>query len=282
MGQLPEQTQANLSTLSGLRQQLESNATALRGEQDRLTMIERQIDGVTKGTSDFVVFPQTQATTAVQPPETRVMMLQRQLAEARMAYTDKHPEVLLLEEQLKQARADAAAEKTRPQSDRVAQLSLDPSYRQLVSDRTNAQLRVRELQSADTGLRRQINQYQARVEAAPMVEQQLSSLQRDYDLEKTQYNDLANKLHAATIAESVERNRRGEQFTVLEGATYPFAPTSPIAWRVMLIALAAGLCLGGALTFAREYLDRSVHDVHDLKDEFELPVLGEVAHIHAS
>lgn len=282
MGQLPEQTQANLQTLSGLRQQLEANATALRGEQDRLTVIEHQIDGVTKGSSDVLMLgPSAQAVTAVQPPETRVLMLERQLAEARMEYTDKHPEVLMLEEQLKAARADAAAEKTRPQSDRVAQLSLDPAYRQLMNDRTNSQLRVRELQAADTGLRRQINQYQARVEAAPMVEQQLLSLQRDYDLEKTQYNDLANKLHAATIAESVERNRRGEQFTVLEGATYPSAPTTPIPWRVMLIALAAGLCLGGGLTFAREYLDRSVHDVHDLKDEFELPVLGEVAHIHA-
>ena len=282
MGQLPEQTQANLQTLSGLRQQLESNATALRGEQDRLTMIERQIEGVTKGSSDFVVLPQSPGTASVQPPETRVMMLERELADARIAYTDKHPEVIMLEDELKTARADAAAEKSRPTSDRVAQLQLDPAYRQLTSDRANSQLRVRELQNADSGLRRQINAYQARVEAAPMVEQQLSSLQRDYDLEKSQYNDLANKLHAATIAESVERNRRGEQFTVLEGATYPTAPTTPIPWRVMLIALAAGVCLGGALTFAREYLDRSVHDVHDLKDEFELPVLGEVAHIQAS
>ncbi|HEX4347664.1 MAG TPA: Wzz/FepE/Etk N-terminal domain-containing protein [Vicinamibacterales bacterium] len=280
MGQLPEQTQANLQTLSGLRQQLESNATALRGEQDRLTMVERQIDGMTKGTPEFAGLPPSQATTTLQP-DARVMMLERQLAEARLNYTDVHPEVLMLKDQLTAARADAAAEKARPASDRVAQLQMDPAYRQLSTDRANSQLRVRELQAADTGLRRQINTYQARVEAAPMVEQQLAPLERDYELEKTQYNDLAGKLHAATIAESVERNRRGEQFTVLEGATYPTAPTTPIPWRVMLIALAAGLSLGAALTFAREYLDRSVHDLHDLKDEFELPVLGEVAHIQA-
>jgi capsular polysaccharide biosynthesis protein len=47
----------------------------------------------------------------------------------------------------------------------------------------------------------------------------------------------------------------------------------------MLIAILSGVCLGGALTLGREYLDRSVHDVHELKDEFELPVLGEVARI---
>jgi capsular polysaccharide biosynthesis protein len=47
----------------------------------------------------------------------------------------------------------------------------------------------------------------------------------------------------------------------------------------MLIAIVAGICLGGASTFAREYLDRSVHDVRELKDEFDLPVLGEIVRI---
>ena len=46
MGSLPEQTDANLSMASGLRQQLESTAIALRGEQDRLTMIERQLEAM--------------------------------------------------------------------------------------------------------------------------------------------------------------------------------------------------------------------------------------------
>ena len=49
MGALPEQTAANLSTLSGLRQQLESNATTLRGEIDRLSMVERELQALKVG-----------------------------------------------------------------------------------------------------------------------------------------------------------------------------------------------------------------------------------------
>ena len=49
MGRLPEQTGANLQTLNGLRQQLESTNTALRGEQDRLSMIERQLEAMRQG-----------------------------------------------------------------------------------------------------------------------------------------------------------------------------------------------------------------------------------------
>ena len=280
MGQLPEQTQANLSTLSGLRQQLESNATALRGEQDRLTMIERQIDGLRRGTEDVVFVPGVNGTSAqAQTAESRVLVLQRELAEARAMYTDRHPEVQRLDEELRSARQDAEAERQRPESDRLGQLNLDPAYRQLTADREMSRLRIRDLQRADNDLRRQIGTYQSRVEAAPRVEQQLASVQRDYDLERQQYSELSSKLRAATIAESVERNRSGEQFTVLYPATRPAEPTKPVPWRVMLIAIVAGMCVGAGATLGREYLDRSVHDVRDLRDEFQVPVLGEITRI---
>ena len=281
MGQLPEQTQANLQTLSGLRQQLEAQATALRGEQDRLSYVERQIEGMQKGSTDILIVPRPGGEPAqlAQTPETRVMVLERQLADARATYTEKHPEVQGLLKELADARRDAAAEQKKPAEERNARLRTDPAYRQLIADREMSRMRIRELERAESDVRRQIGVYQARVEHAPMVEQQLASVQRDFDLEKVQYSDLSGKLHAATIAENVERNRRGEQFTVLYSASWPTDPVKPIPLRVMLVSVLAGICLGGALTLGREYLDRSVHDVRDLKEELELPVLGEVARI---
>jgi succinoglycan biosynthesis transport protein ExoP len=276
MGQLPEQTAANLQTLTGLRQQLEANATALRSEQDRLTIIERQIELMQQGSSAATA---ARANDAQAPPEVRAAMLERQLADARAMYTDKHPEVQRLQDDLAEARKEAAARQARPVADRVAGLQTDPTYRQLTTDRDTSRLRIRELQRAGTDTQRQIVQYQARVEAAPMVEQKLATVQRDYELEREQYKDLSAKLHGATIAENVERNRGGEQFAVLYPASFPLDPVRPIPLRVMLISLLAGVCLGGALTLGREYFDRSVHDVRELKDEIKLPVLGQIAHI---
>ena len=236
-------------------------------------MIERQIDGLKQGNADVLFVPR--GSDAALPPESRLLTLQRELATARAVYTDKHPEVQRLEEEIANARKDVLAERQRPEADRLAQLQLDPAYRQLSADREMSRLRIRELQRAGTDAQRQIGVYQARVEAAPMVEQQLATLQRDFDLEKQQYSDLSAKLHASTIAENVERNRSGEQFMILYPASYPNEPTKPVPWRVMLISIAAGVFLGGAMTLGREYLDRSVHDVRELKDEFEVPVLGE-------
>jgi succinoglycan biosynthesis transport protein ExoP len=279
MGRLPEQTQANLQTLNGLRQQLQTNAMALRGEQDRLSMVERQIDALKRGSEDVLLMPR--GNDAALPPETRVITLQRELAAAQTTYTDKHPEVQRLKDDLAAARRAAATDRAKPEADRLAQLQIDPTYRQLVADREMGRMRVRELERASADGQRQIAMYQNRVEAAPMVEQQLASVQRDYDLAKQQYNDLSSKLHSSMIAESVERNRSGEQFTVLYPASLPTEPTKPIPFRVMLVSILGGICLGCALSLGREYLDRSVHDVRDLKDEFEVPILGEVARIES-
>jgi polysaccharide biosynthesis transport protein len=281
MGRLPEQTNANLQTLSGLRSQMESNSTAVRGEQDRLSMIERQIDGLKQGLSDVIVMshPGSPTHEVSMAPEARVVALERELATARLSYTDKHPEVLRLQDELATARKEAAANRERPESDRTQQLQTDPSYRQLLADREMSRLRIRELQRADTDIRRQITVYQERVEAAPSVEQQLLSVNRDYDLEKKQYGELTEKLHNATVAESIERNHRGEQFTVLYAAPYPNDPVKPVPLRVMLLSIVGGICVGAVLMLGREYLDRSVHDLRELREELDLPVLGEVGRI---
>jgi uncharacterized protein involved in exopolysaccharide biosynthesis len=266
---------ANLQTLSGLRQQLEANSTTLHSEQDRLTVIERQLEDMRRGSPTAMIIGGTDVAVA---PESRVLVLQRELAAARSTYTDKHPEVQRLQEELASAQ-QAAGSGGRPSPERMSQLELDPAYRRLMGERETALLRVREAQRSAADASRQIGTYQARVEAAPRVEQQLASVQRDYDLEKQQYSALSAKLQASTISENVERNRSGEQFSVLYGASFPTEPTKPVPLRVMLISILGGICLGAALTLGREYFDRSIHDVRQLKDEFDVPVLGEVTRI---
>jgi succinoglycan biosynthesis transport protein ExoP len=275
MGRLPEQTQSNLSIAAGMRQQLESTAIALRGEQDRLSMIERQIDAMKQGAGDIALSGRAPMSSS----QARVLQLQQELATARGVYTEKHPEIQRLQEDLAAAKRDAAAERERPEEDRLQTLQMEPGYRQLLADRETARLRIRDLQRAESHMRAQVASYQSRVEAAPMVEQQLASLQREYDLERKQYGDLSAKLQSAELSENLERRRGGEQFQVLYAAYVPRDPESPNVLRLLLIGVALGIGLGGASAIAREYLDRSVHDLRGLQAEFDVPVLGEISRI---
>jgi polysaccharide chain length determinant protein (PEP-CTERM system associated) len=280
MGSLPEQTNANVAMATGLQQQLETTTNAIRGEQDRLSVIERQIDTMQSGsaTSD-VALPGAPAATA-SSAAVRVVQLERELATARTQYTDKHPEVVRLVDEVAKAKAAALAEASRPAEERNASLRVDPGYRALLADREQSRLRIRELQRQEAQIRGQIGMYRTRVESAPRVEQQIATLQREYDLEKTQYGVLTGRLRNAEMAENLERNRAGEQFTVLAHASLPGAPFSPNTQRLMLTVLMLGICLGGGLALGREYLDRSIHDARTLND-LDFPVLGEIRRIPA-
>src|SRR3954466_11735695 len=77
MGRLPEQTNANLAMVSAMQRQLESNATTLHGEQDRLSMIERQMDALQQGADSAIVGIKSGA--PGEPAALRVQTLRRQL-----------------------------------------------------------------------------------------------------------------------------------------------------------------------------------------------------------
>jgi succinoglycan biosynthesis transport protein ExoP len=278
MGRLPEQTNANLQMVSAMQRQLESNATTMRAEQDRLSMVERQLDSLQQGADNAAVASRgTPGESAV----VRVDTLRRELGAAQLTYTDKHPEIVRIREELATAEKAAAAERTRPAADRAASLSVTPEFRQLQKDREMSRMRIAELQRQQKDISGQVGQYQTRVEAAPRVEQQMVSLQREYELERGTYSDLSGKKQTALLDEELQRKQGGEQFAVLVPASVPSDPFKPKPLRVMLMAIAAGLILGGALAFGREYLDRSVHDARGLRNEFELPVLAEIPRIEA-
>ena len=276
MGRLPEQTQGNLQMVGGLRQQQENTSMSLRSDEDRLAMIERQIEAMKGGG------PDSGATTgALSASQQRIAALRKELDDASSMYTEKHPEVQRLKSELAAAEAAATGAQTAPASAREPVLAADPAYRQLLAERETVRLRIRDRERALERAEGEIAKYQQRVDAAPMIEQQLSSLNREYDLEKQLYNTLSERQQQAILAEDLERRKASEQFAILYPATLPSQPSSPDAVRIMLLAALMGVAAGIALTFAREYLDRTVHDARALQLEFDLPVLAEIPRIAA-
>jgi protein tyrosine kinase modulator len=217
---------------------------------------------------------------SVQAAQKHIDELQSQLAQGRaLGYTDKHPEVIRLQDEIKQARADLATAQQQEPANRDQMLNADPIYRQKVQEREAAKLHVKELQAGSANAQRQIAEYQSRVEAAPVVEQELTSLDREYSLEKARYADLNTRYQQARTAEDLARKQGGERFRVLYPASLPDSPIEPQPLKIMALALAAGLVLAVAAAIGREFLDRAVYDARALQNEFQVAVLGEIPRI---
>jgi len=277
MGRLPDQVNANVQMVNGLQSQLQSLSQQLRGEQDRLSMVESQLEQMKQGTGSEAFTASGVA--AVQAAQKRINDLQQQLTTARaQGYTDKHPEIVTLQEELKHA--NAALADARGSDGGTAALQADPMYRQKLTERDTIKLSIRDLQRSSQRVQAAIGQYQSRVDAAPMVEQELASLTREYEFEKSHYADLTSRHQQASMAEELTRKQGGERFSVLFPANLPSRPQKPDQLRIMAVAIAGGLVLGAAFAVGREFLDRSVHDARAL-NEFEVPVLGEIPRIPA-
>ncbi len=176
MGRLPDQTEANIQMVNGMRQQLESISMELRGEQDRLRMVEGQIDAMRQGIGTSGLTATSAA--AIQASQARLYTLQQELAQARAAgYTDAHPEIIRINGEMAEARKEANSSRQEgPTNNATAILMADPLYRQKMTERDASRLRIAGLQREASQARSQIGSYQSRVDAAPMVEQELASL----------------------------------------------------------------------------------------------------------
>jgi polysaccharide chain length determinant protein (PEP-CTERM system associated) len=276
VGRLPDQINANLQTANGLRNQLESISTSLAMESNQRLLLETQLEQMRQGGAGALLT--SQGTAAIHSAQSRINALNQELVAARAAgYTDKHPAITTLEAEIAQARKELLA--ARGDSSTQGALQADPIYQQKALELEAIKARINTLRRAEQNARQQIASYQNRIEAAPMVEQELGPITREHKNESDRYNDLKEKYDAALLQGDITRQQGGERFSVLYGASTPMLISiEPL--RVLLFALGGGLALGVALMLGREFMDRSVYDARALQTEFELPVLGEIPNIN--
>jgi hypothetical protein len=77
----------------------------------------------------------------------------------------------------------------------------------------------------------------------------------------------------------MERNAKGENFRILDPASYPERPTKPNMQQVTAIGLMAGLALGGGIVFLRELKSEAIFNEKDLQQYIPFRVLGVVPEI---
>ncbi|MEA1932955.1 MAG: hypothetical protein U9N60_00745, partial [Thermodesulfobacteriota bacterium] len=79
--------------------------------------------------------------------------------------------------------------------------------------------------------------------------------------------------------ESLERRQKGSQFKVVDPAHFPEKPFKPDFKRILLVAMAIGLGLGGGLPLGIEILDTSFKDAEEIEPYLKLPVVCSIPYI---
>jgi hypothetical protein len=135
------------------------------------------------------------------------------------------------------------------------------------------------LKGDEAGLRQSIASIEKRLEGAPAREQEYQRFMRDYSATKDLYDSLLKRYDDAQLAESMENDKQGERFRLLENALPPSGPIAPNRARLMIIGLLLALVVAGAAALTAEQFDPTFHTVDDIRDFTKIPVLASISTI---
>lgn len=268
MGGLPEQLNSNLSILSNLNERLTSLQTEIIDARSRMTNL-RSTDF--EPTSPAINRPPV----TIDPDTLSLDQMKAQLENFKNRYTESHPDVVRLKKRIadfeKQMKKDGKHNVLPSDTDQNRRPRLNQSF---VLQRQNIRNEIIRLESERDDIVKQIAVYKKRVEDTPKREQELQTLERDYDNINQTYNSLLGRQLEAQIAVNMEKKQKGEQFRILDPARIPQSPVSPNMKKLFLFIMAAGLGIGGGLIFLLELLDTSFKEPEEIESFLNLPVLA--------
>jgi polysaccharide chain length determinant protein (PEP-CTERM system associated) len=269
MGELPEQRQANMGALEGLRVQLQTVSLALSSAKERKLSLDRQASE-----ARAVRAPQGgQGGGNLLNPRARLQELEAYLSELRVRYSDEHPDVARAQRQIAQLRADLAEHGAADGAS--ADPLLPPDLYRALSE---SQVEITRLKSQKENVEKAIEAYQLRVENGFTREQQLLGLTRDYDVTQKNYQVMLDKKLDAQLSQSLERRQKGERFRVLDPASLPETPVRPNRQMLMMGGLVGSLALAILLPIGLGQLDTSFHVADELV-ACALPVLAVIPQV---
>jgi polysaccharide chain length determinant protein (PEP-CTERM system associated) len=285
IGELPTQLGSNLQILSGLQSQLQSEQDALNTAKQQHVYLEtlfsqyRSLHDSPKGADGTPM--------GLPALDQELAKLRAELADLRGRYTERHPDVRKLKDQIAQTEKMreqlAADQKVRAfdseSDDTIIANPDDPqsaSMAQLQSQMKANQIEVANREHSIETLKAKVGEYQARLNQEPVREQQLADLTRGYDQSKANYDDLLKKKNESAMATSMELLQQGERFRILDPPSLPLKADFPNRMKFCGIGVGVGLALGVIVAGAFEMMDDRIHDESVLQSLLPIAVISEV------
>lgn len=216
----------------------------------------------------------------LQADQQELQSLQAREADLLTTHTESYPDVIQIKRKISDLKKKIAATASPSSPAAVAELKRveTPEIMQLRAKVRAADTEIRNRQQEQAQIQRGLNEYRARIEASPLLEEKYKELNRGYETARKIYDGLLEKVQNAKEATDLERAQEAEQFTVMDGANLPDEPTFPKRWMFALGGVVLGLALGLGLAAFLEYRDTVLRSEADVWAFTRLPTLAVIAY----
>lgn len=211
----------------------------------------------------------------------KIKELKTERAVLREKYSPEHPDVIKIERSLSQAEETlkkAAKEKKKEQKD----LDIEPDnpvYIQLQSQLNAAEGELGSMRELRQKLVDKISDFEERLLKSPQVEREYRDLSRDYDNAVAKYREVKAKQLEAELAEALERENKGERFSLIEPPLVPEKPSKPNRIAILFLGFIFSLAGGVGTVAVAEALSDAIRNVGGLMQATGEPPLVTIPYI---
>jgi len=275
MGELPQQTEANLRALDRLQSDLTTVNENMQRLSDRLTTVEKAI-------LDYERFGRTNSllvggTIEPDPLFRRLKELKEKLIKLKAEFWDAYPDLILTKAEILQVERELV-DLYGPDVIQPGSKPLDPYLQDLKRQQSEIKTELSVLGQRQAILLSERKDYVKRVETSPAVEQELLILERDYNNMKNNYGSLLDKRLNARVAENLEKRQKGGQFRIIDPADFPLHPEKPNRVRIMLFGFLFGCAAGVGLAIMQEQLNPQFRHPEDIQHLLGPQLLAVIPH----
>jgi succinoglycan biosynthesis transport protein ExoP len=244
-----------------LPETLEYRRSLLYRQQSDIAALDREIASLREERKLWEMRDSTQLSGASATDlATMIAQAKLELARKRASYTETHPDVKRLVQQVKELERAAMEPQAAVSTDETtSSTSLQAAT---IDSRADALAKQRETIQAN------LDRLEKSIADTVQVELGLAALARQQEETQGAFRQASEKLAQAQTGERLEENRQAERFEVIEQPTVPTSPVWPNRPLVLALGLFASVGAGLAPLVASEVLDPSVRRSTDLEKKF--------------
>ena len=267
INELPENLPLNLRGLDRTERDIGVALQELRTLKEKQEYFQTQLAGVD---------PYVKETEEISSRR-RLEALKVELVFMTNRFSEEYPDVIKTRAEIAELEKQLAEEeKTRKKSERPPD---NPPYINLAARLASIQSEIISTQRKIESLNRTADEYKRRIAATSVVEGSYNVLIAEQSNTLAKNNDLTQKIMEAQVALGLEKDQKGERFTLVDPARFPEKPYKPQRFAIMLIGVVLGIGAGIGFAAVREFSDDAVRQANQLERATNFPVLASIPSI---
>jgi len=276
MGLMGSSGKDYVSQVAEVAGQLDQARLALREAENSRDALKKQLVG-----EEPVLLPDSAPQRQVSIPEIdgRIETLQQKLDNLLLQFTEQHPDVIgtrrVIEELQVQKRKEVEARRAMPGG--FGDVNSNPVFQQMKLALAESEARVASLRARVSEYEEREKQLQNSAKLLPQVEAELAQLNRDYEVNKKNYETLVSRRESANMSVEMESSSGMAEFRLIDPPSVPLKPSAPNRLLLMPAAGLVAVLFGLAVTFLISQLRPTFLDGRDLREVTGLPLLGTVS-----